>query len=154
MAPARRYDAPDTPSAMAEQIFSGLMVATAVALLARLALGERGRARVARAWRDATRRFARSRPPPRLPAPAKTARAAPPAAATASPLDARDAARIADDAIRRARDTSATRRGNVITPSAFRATGSSGADPERDRRRDGDGDDGGGGSGRRDRKLH
>ena len=99
------------PLAMAEQIFSGLIVATVLALLVRLALGERGRERVARAWRDAMRRRSASQPP-RKP-------------------DPRDAARIAEDAIRRARDTSAVRDGNVIRPSAF-----------------------GDGKGRKDRNLH
>lgn len=110
---------------MAEQLFSGLMVATALALLVRLALGERGRDRVAKAWRGATRRWAR-RSTPRAP-------------------DSREAARLADHAIRRARDTSAVRHGNVIRPSAFdKPTGDG----------DGDGADGARGRGRRDRKLH
>ena len=90
---------------MAEQLFSGLIVATALALLVRLALGEQGRERLARAWRDATKRFARHPKPPQRPA---------------RPLDPRDAARLAEDAIRRARATSAVRSGNVIRPDAFR----------------------------------
>jgi hypothetical protein len=88
---------------MAEQLFSGLIVAAALAMLVRLALGERGRARVARFWSDAGRRLARKRPPP------------------PAPPDARDAARIAEEAIRRARGTSAVRTGNVIRPDAFHA---------------------------------
>ena len=94
---------------MAEQLFSGLIVAAALAMLVRLALGERGRERVARFCRETGRRFARKRPPP------------PP------PLDARDAARIAEEAIRRARGTSAVRTGNVIRPDAFH--------PDKDRKR-------------------
>lgn len=93
---------------MAEQLFSGLIVAIALVLIVRLVLGESGRVRAASAWRNATRRFAR------------------PAAAPPRPLDPRDAARLADDAIRRARATSAVRTGNVIQPDAFRKGGGKG----------------------------